>query len=136
MIELLLALCLSSGYCESAMVESLEEWEPRIEIPSAYHDIGSNVEQWRDLVSVYFRPEDVDTTLCLMRYESGGNPHAWSDTDDHGLMQVNYYWWGEVLGVTRTDLYDPETNLWAAAQVRDRQGWTAWSPWNRGLCHE
>lgn len=83
----------------------------------------------------YWAPEDVERALCLMGYESGGDPDAWSDTDDHGLLQINYPTWGSTFGVTRADLYDPELNVRLAHTIYRRQGWTAWSPYNRGLCH-
>ena len=95
--------------------------------------MGTNVEQWRVLVAAYFRPEDVDRALCLMSYESGGNPDAYNPSGARGLMQVlgghadNY-------GVTKEDLFDPSINLFIAADLRYSYGWTQWSPYNRGLC--
>lgn len=102
-----------------------------------YRGMGDgNVERWRSLVAAYFPAGDVDRALCLMRYESGGNPYAWNPTSKaSGLMQVMYSRWGPPFGLrSRTALDDPAVNLRIARFIRDAQGWTAWSPYNRGLC--
>lgn len=98
---------------------------------STYQGIGSNVEQWRGLVGEYF--SDVDRALCLMRYESGGNPNAKSWAGARGLLQVMPFW-AESLGMSPDALYDPTTNIKVAKHVYDQQGWWAWSPYKRGLC--
>ena len=97
--------------------------------------MGSNVEQWRTLVGVYFKAEDVDRALCLMGYESGGNPNAKNpNSSASGLMQV-LGGWADEYGVSRAALFDPDVNLRIAADLRYSYGWTQWSPYNRGLCH-
>jgi soluble lytic murein transglycosylase-like protein len=97
--------------------------------------MGSNTEQWRSLVEVYWSAELVDRAVCIMGYESGGNTYAASPTDDHGLMQIHWPIWGSVFGVSRADLYDPETNLRLAHQIYEKQGWNAWTPYRvRGKC--
>ncbi len=139
MIELLLALCLRFGVCEPAMVEALEARVPPVVTlePSFYQGMGTDWLQWRSLVEVYFQAEDVDTALCLMRHESGGNPNAKNPySSARGLMQVMASVWADNLGVSWNCLYDPHINLWAAAIIRNRQGWIAWSPWGQGLCRE
>lgn len=99
-----------------------------------YSGMGTNVEQWRSLVAAYFRAEDVDRALCLMRYESGGNPDAHNPSGASGLMQIMPFW-AASWGLPTSALFDPDTNLRLAAYIRDAQGWDAWSPYNRGLCH-
>ena len=100
-----------------------------------FRGIGDNVEQWRSLVSAYFAPGDVDRALCLMHYESGGNPNAKNPRSSaRGLMQILASLWAPHFGVSYEDLYDPATNISIAAQIKASQGWTAWSPYNRGLC--
>jgi hypothetical protein len=95
----------------------------------------SDVEEWRPLVAGHFEPEDVERVLCLMEHESGGNTHARNPRSTAtGLMQIMASVWGPEFGYSRADLEVPETNLWVARQVKDRQGWTAWAPYNRGLC--
>ena len=53
---------------------------------ASYHYSGG-VEPWRDLVSKYF--SNVERALCVMDWESGGNPNAISPTQDYGLMQIH-----------------------------------------------
>lgn len=99
--------------------------------PSVHRGMGADVEQWRDLAYSFFGDE-VETALAVMACESGGNPYAVSRTNDHGLMQINYPTWGGHFGLSKADLYDPTTNLWVAKQIRDIQGWNAWTAYRRG----
>ena len=95
----------------------------------------SDVEDWRPLVAGHFEPEDVDRILCLMEHESGGNPNAANPRSSaRGLMQVMASVWADEFDVTWDQLYEPEINLYVARQILDRQGFTAWAPYNRGLC--
>jgi Transglycosylase SLT domain len=98
--------------------------------------MGSDVEQWRGLVTSYFGDVGgVEVALCLMSFESGGNPGATNPSSGaSGLMQVLPSW-AEVFGVTRDALYDPDTNLNISRALYDDGGWGHWSPWNRGECH-
>ena len=101
--------------------------------PSVNRDMGTNIERWRELVAHYFAPEDIDRALCLMGYESGGNPDAYNPSGARGLMQVLGGWASEY-GVSKQDLFNPDINLWIAADLRYKYGWSQWSPYNRGLC--
>lgn len=92
---------------------------------------GSGVEQWRGLVAAHFRAADVDRALCLMGHESGGNPSARNPSGAGGLFQVMPFWFEKYGGAWD----DPENNTRVARLVLDEQGWGAWSPYNRGLCH-
>lgn len=93
--------------------------------------VPRNVEDWRPLVSRHFRAADVDRALCLVWHESRGDPSARNPRSGAtGLFQVMPFWAEHYGG----DLTDPETNTAIAAAIRDAQGWTAWSPYNRGLC--
>ncbi len=122
-----------------------ETWEPpaaHLHLPPAHHHhqtFGAGVEQWRDLVARYFAQEDVDTVLCLMVYESNGDPNAHNPTPGStatGLMQIVTRIWSPELGIPAADFTDPEINISAARRIRDiHQGWDAWSPYNGGLCH-
>ncbi len=100
--------------------------------------MGTNVEQWRPLVSATFGdlgPPAINTALCLMKYESGGNPSAKNpNSSARGLMQILASLWAPVYNLTYDDLYNPDINLWVARQVYNQSGWYAWSPYNRGLC--
>ena len=96
---------------------------------------SSDVEEWRPLVAGHFETEDVDRILCLMEHESGGNPNAANPRSSaRGLMQVMASVWADEFDVTWDQLYEPEINLYVARQILDRQGFTAWAPYNRGLC--
>lgn len=99
--------------------------------PSTNRGMGTNVEQWRGLVANHF--SDVDRALCLMKYESGGNPNATSWAGARGLLQVMPFW-AKHLGLSPDALYDPATNIRVARYVYGQQGWWAWSPYKRGLC--
>lgn len=102
--------------------------------PEVQHEIGHDPEQWRPLVALYFDVEDVDRAICLMAKESGGDPDARNpSTGAAGLMQVMPFW-AETHGYAHDDLFNPGINLWVASQIRDQQGWSAWSPYLRGAC--
>lgn len=94
--------------------------------------MGGNVEQWRGLVSQHFA--DVDRALCIMSYESGGNPTARSSAGARGLLQVMPAW-AYAFGYQPDDLYVPAINISVARKVYDIQGWNAWNPYRlRGRC--
>lgn len=91
-------------------------------------------ERWGPLASSFFRVEDLPRVLCLMGHESKGNPSAVNPTSGAaGLMQVMPFW-APRFGYDSDDLLDPMVNLEVASWILDHQGWTAWSPYNRGLC--
>ena len=118
----------------SAVVETDSE-VPAPSAPPADTGMGSNVEQWRPLVTTYFGAELVDIAMCLMALESGGNPGATnSSSGASGLMQVLPSW-ADDFGVSRDALYDPATNLSISRSLYDDGGWGHWSPWKRGACH-
>lgn len=94
---------------------------------SSSSGMGSNVEQWRGLVASYFPANQVNTALCVMRGESGGNPNADNPRSTAvGLMQILASLWGPVYGVSHEQLKNPDTNMRVARGVWDRQGWGAW----------
>lgn len=104
--------------------------EPEVTEPPA---VESGVEQWRDLVSGY--GWNADIALCLMDFESGGNPDAYNDSSGaSGLMQVLASW-ADNFGYSPADLFDPVVNLDISYALYVDGGWSHWSPWNRGECH-
>ena len=100
-----------------------------------YRGMGTNVAVWEPLVTLYFDPDEVPTAMCLMDYESGGNSDAKNPISSaRGLFQILASLWAPYFGVSYDDLYDPELNIRLAKRIYDAQGWSAWSPWNRGAC--
>lgn len=96
--------------------------------------MGDDPERWRSLVAFYFAPEDVDRAVCLIGFESGGNPGAVNPTSGAaGLMQVMPFWAARH-GYEDDLLLNPAVNLWMARRIRDEQGWGAWTPYQRGEC--
>lgn len=96
--------------------------------------VSAGTEQWRPLVANYFG-EETDLALCLMGFESKGDPGARNTSSGAaGLMQVMPFWAPDY-GVSYEALFDPETNIRIAKGIRDQQGWRAWSPYKRGECH-
>lgn len=100
-----------------------------------YRGMGSDVERWRCLVEQYFDSSQVETMMCLMLHESGGNPNARNPRSTaRGLFQILGSLWAPHFGVAQDDLYDPVLNVRLAREIYDRQGYDAWSPYKRGLC--
>lgn len=104
---------------------------------------SGNVEQWRPLVAAYFDAEDVATAMCLINAETGGT----GDPNSHntrssaaGLFQFLRSTWNSVpLSITGGTydsgrVFDPEANIRAAAWLQRSDGWSQWSPYNRGQC--
>ena len=99
------------------------------------------VEKIRDLaVQAGFSPKDAGTMAAICKSESGGFTGAHNSTypdDSYGLCQINMLDEpGYMLGAERRQkfgigsneaLKDPLTNLKAAKQVFDSQGFGAWS---------
>ncbi len=107
-----------------------------------YRGMGAGVVRWLPLVEQHFEHWQVETMMCLMGYESGGNPDAKNPTSSaRGLFQILSSLWGPIFGVTPEQLFDPVINTSVARRVYERHlassgnGFTAWSPYNRGLCH-
>jgi hypothetical protein len=123
------------------MVEShpeyfiMESYEPQYQaqkfVPSR-NDWGDQVEQWRPLVAGQFAPDEIPTAMCLIYHESRGNPTADNPRSSaSGLFQILRGWWD---GEWNLDPFVPEYNVWMAKQIKEIQGWYAWSPYKRGLC--
>lgn len=103
--------------------------------PSMDRGMGSDVERWRPLVADHFDAGQVDTMMCIMAHESGGNPNAKNPRSSaRGLFQILASLWAPHFGVSYDDLYDPGVNVRLARAIYDQQGYRAWSPYGRGLC--
>lgn len=87
--------------------------------------MGSNVEQWRSKVGLYFPVDQVDRALRIMACESGGNPSAYNPSGASGLMQVLASW-ADNFGYTPQQLFDPDVNLYVASLLYYDGGWGHW----------
>jgi hypothetical protein len=137
-----LALCPSTSHFDDLQRVN-EEWQthraaamaPAFRSP--YRGMGDDVDQWLPLVAGHFGdlgPEAVETVLCLMALESGGNPNARHPRSGaSGLMQVLPSW-APKFGVSRDDLFTPEINLYISRRLYDDGGFGHWSPYQRGEC--
>lgn len=95
---------------------------------------SAQVEQWRQLVSKYFQPEDVDKALYVINGESGGNPSIAGDGGNSiGLFQMNMGG-GLGTGSNAKQLSDPEYNIKLAAQAV--YGGSGWKPWGEGSTYQ
>lgn len=98
-------------------------------------DTNTDVEYWRPLVAAYWPADTVDRALCLIDLESRGDPNADNPRSTaRGLFQILGSLWAPYFGVSPDDLYNPEVNVRLARQIYDLQGWSAWTPYIRGLC--
>lgn len=90
------------------------------------------VERWRPLVSRYFPADDVDTAMCILRHESGGDPDADNPRSSAtGLFQILASGWAPHFNVGVDQLFEPTTNVRLAREILDIQGWTAWTTYRR-----
>lgn len=127
-MSFLLTLCLMvPGVCDTTGLDHLDT--------ISRHEATGPVERWRPLVESQFPAAEVDTAMCIIRHESNGD----SDADNprssaRGLFQVLGSLWAPHFGISRADLYDPAVNTRIAARIWEKQGWQAWSPYQRGLC--
>ena len=95
--------------------------------------MGGNVTQWADLILVYFPQADLPRVLCVMTFESGGNPNAYnSNSGASGLMQILSSW-ADDFGYVPGDLFNPSVNLAVARQLRN-ETWSHWNPVKDGRC--
>jgi soluble lytic murein transglycosylase-like protein len=128
-MSLLLTICLSvPGVCEN----NVDQHEA---LALAEANTDDPVQKWRRLVADEFPAREVETALCVIRHESGGNPDADNPRSSaKGLFQVLGSLWASHYGVSQTELYDPATNVRIAAEIWRKYGWSAWSPYQRGAC--
>ncbi len=101
------------------------------------------VMRWAPTVCAVFDPTDAATALCIISYESGGDPSLTNRDDpgrgSFGLMQINSDWWigseyhermVKWFGRSDETYLDPAVNIGAAAVlVRDPElsGWHSWA---------
>lgn len=127
-MSLLLTICLTlPGACETTYLDQMEA----LSAPESVRV----VDRWRSLVATQFPADEVNTALCIIEHESNGDPDADNPRSSaRGLFQVLGSLWAPHYGVSRSDLYDPVVNTVIAADIWERYGWGAWSPYQRGTC--
>lgn len=93
---------------------------------TVYRGMGTDWEQWRPLVASVFPADQVDYAVCVIQYESGGNPNAYNTSTASGLFQVKAKYWSGF-----GDLFDPVVNVTAAFAIWSTYGWGlpgGWTP--------
>ena len=86
----------------------------------------------RELVSRYFRPEDVNRAIRIAWCESSFNPYSVNpQTQASGLFQHLPRYWAErsaEAGFPGADIFDPDANVAVAAWlVYEGGGWSHWT---------
>lgn len=125
-----------TGYSEELLAELsdfIRRHTPPVSTGSAGHPVppgpvehSSGVEQWRTLVSSYFPADQVEKALRVMACESGGDPYADNPRSTAaGLYQFLASTWAAT-PYAASSVYDPTSNVAAAAWLWSRQGWTPW----------
>jgi hypothetical protein len=99
----------------------------------SYIKLNAATQSYRNLVSKYFPPQEVDNALRIMQAESAGNPKATNlnttgsaaGSTDSGLFQINnfYHFTVYILG----NIFDPEYNIKSAYNIWKQGGWKLWS---------
>jgi len=89
----------------------------------------------RSLISLFFKPRDVETALKIAWCESTFDPNATNkQTKAAGLFQHLPRYWAErsaKAGWEGADIYDPYANVAVAAWLRYHAGgWSHWTCWN------
>lgn len=59
----------------------------------------------------------LDVSLAISKKESRWDCKAVSPTGPIGCKQIAYRWWGPQFGVSRAQLFDPETNIRLGAKI-------------------
>ncbi len=100
------------------------------------------VMRWSSTVCALFDPADASTALCIISYESGGDPGLTNRDDpargSFGLMQINSDWWigseyhermVKWFGRSDETYLDPAVNIGAAALLVKDPGLSGWHSW-------
>lgn len=100
-----------------------------VEVESfVFEEMADPVYRWRPLVAEHFPADEVDTAMCIIRHESGGDPEADNPRSSAtGLFQILAGLWGDHYQVTHDQFTDPELNVRLARDIWDAYGWGAWT---------
>ncbi|MCY4104070.1 MAG: transglycosylase SLT domain-containing protein [bacterium] len=159
MVALVLGLCASLGVlgCSPSEVAGLRSYLQFLESSPAGGETSclegtpvlseivepEAVLRWEPTVCAVFDPVDASTALCIISYESGGDPGSTNPDDpgrgSFGLMQINSDWWigseyhermVKWFGRDDETYLDPAVNISAAALLvndPDLSGWHSWA---------
>ncbi len=93
-----------------------------------FEQVADPVDRWRPLVEEHFPADEIDTALCIIRHESGGDPEADNPRSSAtGLFQILAGTWGDFYDVTEEQFTDPELNVELARDIWEGYGWGAWT---------
>jgi len=87
---------------------------------------------WRPLVATYFKSEDVDRVLAIIRCESSGNPSAWNEQPtSHGhatglLQHLEDYWPDRAVKADAAG-YHNHGDIWSAEDQMAVSAWLAYA---------
>lgn len=103
-----------------------------LSISSQNEIIARAPENVKNLVRLYFPPEEYENALLVCNWESGYKENAINNnTDKHRstdrwLFQINDYWHGDKY--VWKDIFDPEVNVKIASEIF-KESWNSWTPW-------
>ena len=94
---------------------------------------SEDVERWRGIVAIFFKPSDIDQALRIIQCESQGDPLAKNpNSSATGLWQHLARYWGirsNLAGIKGADINDPVASTIVAAYLRyeTSPGWHHWT---------
>lgn len=132
-MTLLLSLVLSASpqpQCAEGLIHQMPYCVPPV--TAEYAKYGYDVDRWHPWIEIYFKPEDVDHALRILKCESSGNPNALGAIGEIGLFQHHPRYWAERsvrYGWGGWSPYSPDANVAVAAAMiyYDPRSWLHWS---------
>lgn len=120
--------CQLNQVCVRATVRAASVAAPS---SGVYRGMGSDVEQWRSTVALFFAAGDVEWALCIIDAESGGNPDADNPRSSaSGLMQHLAKYWparSAAAGWGGASIWDPTANIAVGAWLYYTGGAGHWT---------
>lgn len=91
-------------------------------------NVSQSCEQWRPLVEKY--NWDVELAMAIMQAESGCNPNAANNADNHGVCMGSFGLFQ--ISCHGGQIYDPAKNVAAAWGKYQNNGWLPWGAYTNG----